>query len=56
MATSASSTTRRGDSIEQMKKASKGEYDEQHVLKRAVFIEDKLLQFPEAESTKKRFV
>jgi hypothetical protein len=39
-----------------MKKASKGEYDEQHVLKRAEFIEDKLIQFPEAEATKKRFV
>jgi hypothetical protein len=39
-----------------MKEASGGKYDEQHVLKRAAFIEEKMLQFPEAEATKKRFI
>jgi hypothetical protein len=39
-----------------MKGASKGKYDEQHLLKRVEFIKKKLLQFPEAEATEKCFV
>lgn len=42
--------------VAKMKEASGGKYDEQHVLKRAAFIEEKMLQFPEAEATKKRFI
>jgi len=39
-----------------MTTSSGGKYREEHVLKRAAFVEEKLLQFSEAQKRKQRFI